>query len=194
MKIYTVYYSLPVSHRRGSDVKQSQEAFDQLVSRLTPEGFRVDVLHPGRGEDLLELKDIPLPPSEDSETGFIPGRHITRLEIVRRNFDDIKASDFVFCNLLGALEGSTTFIPNVVLDSRYRSDGCLSEMSFACALDKSGLLAMEPKGNINDRFFQSRILPYRAHSLAAGVVKMMTLMLPRVRSCEHGELVKLGAW
>lgn len=178
MKVYTVYYSHPVSHRDGQAVMRSQEFVRQLIDLLTPDGFRVYMMAPGRGEELLAMKDIPLPPAEDSATGFIPGRRVTRLEIIERNFQDIDACDFVLCDLTGALQGSTSFVPGKTLGPEYRSDGCLSEISYARGRGKRGILAMEYEGNVNDRFFQRHVLQYREYTIEAAVHKMMMLLLP----------------
>lgn len=178
MRIYAVYYSHPISHRDGVDVQRDQVEVRRQVDELTPEGFRIDILFPGRGEDLLTLKNIPLPPREDIKTGFIPGRRVTSMEIIERNFDDIDASDFVFCDVTGAICGSKTFVRNGILGPEHRSDGVLAEIAYARGKGKRGVLAMELEGNVNDRFFQSRMLRYREYTRDAAIRKMMMLLLP----------------
>lgn len=83
-----------------------------------------------------------------------------------RDITDIKRSDVVFVNFLGATERV--------------SIGSVGEMGVAYAKSKLIVVCIEPKGNIHDHLFVRRFATFRVDTLDEGVEVMSHLLHPPV--------------
>lgn len=126
----------------GCTYEESIAWRDDVISAL--ENI-VECLSPLRGKD--ELAGTTL--------GGAGNSHLTSQRgIFRRDLDDVKRSDIILVNLLGAKKASI---------------GTTSEIAWAYLLGKIVVIVMEEKGNIHDHLFIREELAYRVTSVSEAI-------------------------
>ena len=139
----TVYLAGPITGMTYSRAVDWREEFGLMNSRIR-------TLSPMRGKDYLkqEFGDKALPGTVDYRRSHVMS---TDDAIYARDLWDVRRSDVVVANFLGAKE---------------RSSGTTFELGFARALGKLIILVIEPDGsNPNDSVFIRKSANFTVHSL-----------------------------
>lgn len=119
----------------------------------------IEVLSPMRQEGhLSEIQEIAHKPYEYNPLSSSRG-------IVSKDYLDVKRSDIVIANFLGA---------------KAISVGSVMEIAWAWAMRKDVILVIEAEGNPHDRFFLTEQCPYRVETVEEAAAMANALLLPGV--------------
>lgn len=156
MILGTIYLCGPIT---GETFWQAKHGWRKDVyEQLTPLG--ITCLSPLRHLKAQQLREVDLDSMspQGSEVGVLS----TPKGLTARDKFDVKRSDIIFCNLIGATSGSL---------------GSMIEFGWGDAWDIPILICMEENGNPHDHAMIDAICSWRVPTLEAGVETIKDLLL-----------------